>query len=163
MGSRDDFDVRVTPSLLDRLLDGDPRSSRDAILSRQDSVRELKRAVQRDLENLLNSRNSYPDLPPAFVEAGQSALTYGLPDFSGLNPSNPADQNRLRHHIESVVRAFEPRLSGISATFVPSATTERSMRLRLDARLLIDPTPEPVSFDVVVPVQSMACEVREAS
>ncbi len=152
MAPRDDNDVRVTPSLLDRLLGEEPQR-----------VREEKGAVKRDLENLLNSRNSFPDLPAAFVEAGRSVLTHGLPDFSGLNPSHPNDQNRLSQLIESVIRAFEPRLSGVSVTLIPDAGTERSLRLRIDARLLIDPAPEPVSFDVVMPVQTMACEVREAS
>ena len=78
--------------------------------SRAESVRELKRAVQRDLEILLNSRNPFSDLSTAFQEAGHSVLTYGLPDFSSLNVASPADQNRLRQMIENTIRVFEPRL-----------------------------------------------------
>lgn len=161
--SRDDYDIRVIPSLLERLLDADPRSSRDVVPSRAESVRELKRAVRRDLEHLLNSRNSFPDLPAAFAEAAQSVLTHGLPDFSALNPARPADQSGLRQLIEATIRTFEPRLSSVTASLVPSPTSERALRLRIDARLLIDPNPEPVSFDVVMPVHTTACEVKEAS
>ena len=149
---KDDHDVRVTPSLLDRLLGTEPQK-----------VEEAKASVRRDLESLLNSRNSFPDLPAAFEEAGQSVLTHGLPDFNGLNPSHPTDQDRLRQLIEAVIRTFEPRLSGVTVMLMPSAGTERSLRLRLDARLLIDPAPEPVRFDLVMPVQTMKCEVKEAS
>jgi type VI secretion system protein ImpF len=158
-----EYDVRVTPSLLDRLLDLDHKSSRDIVPTRSESVRELKRAVQRDLEVLLNSRNPYSDLPTAFAEAGQSVLTYGLPDFSALNVSNPADQNRLRQIIESTVRAFEPRLTGVTAVLVPAGPSERSLFLRIDARLVMDPAPEPVSFDVVMPMQTLKYEVKESS
>jgi type VI secretion system protein ImpF len=159
--SRADYDVRVTPSLFDRLIDLDHRSSREVATSRVESVRELKREVQRDLESLLNSRNSYADLSAAFAEAGQSVVTYGLPDFSALNVSNPHDQNRLRQLIETTIRTFEPRLTGITAVLLPSAQTERSLYLRIDARLIMDPTPEAVSFDIIMPMQTQKCEVKE--
>jgi type VI secretion system protein ImpF len=158
-----DYDVRVTPSLLDRLLDQDPKSSRDAVQSRGETVRELKRAVQRDLEILLNSRNPYADLPGAFVEASQSVLTYGLPDFSALNVMNPADQNRLRQMIETTIRTFEPRLVGVTASLQPAPDNERSLFLRLDARLVMDPAPEAVSFDIVMPMTTLKYEVKEPS
>jgi type VI secretion system protein ImpF len=161
--SKSDYDVRVTPSLLDRLIDLDYKSSRDAMPSRAESVRELKRAVQRDLENLLNSRNPYSDLPAAFVEAGQSVVAYGLPDFSALNVSNPNDQHRLRQLIEAAIRAFEPRLVGVSTTLLPSSPVDRAMRLRIDARLLMEPAPEAVSFDVIMPLQTLKYEVKDVS
>jgi type VI secretion system protein ImpF len=161
--SRAEYDIRVTPSLLDRLIDLEYRSSRDATVSRAESVRELKRAVQRDLESLLNARNPYPDLPAAFAEAGQSVVTYGLPDFSALNINSPADQNRLRQLIETTIRAFEPRLAGVTASLVPSSETERSLCLRIDARLMMDPAPEPVSFDVIMPMQTLKAEVKESA
>jgi type VI secretion system protein ImpF len=160
--SRADYDVRVIPSLLDRLIDLDHRNSRDIATSRVESVRELKREVQRDLESLLNSRNAYADLSAAFAEAGQSVVTYGLPDFSALNVSNPNDRNRLRQLIETTIRTFEPRLTGIVAVLVPSSQIERSLCLRIDARLIMDPTPEAVSFDIIMPMQTHKCEVKEA-
>ena len=160
---KSDYDVRVTPSVLDRLLDSDYKNSRDSAVSRSESVRELRQAVQRDLESLLNSRNSYSDLPVAFAEAGQSVITYGLPDFSALNVANPNDQQRLRQLIESTIRTFEPRLIGVNTTLMPASPTDRSMRLRIDARLVMDPSPEAVSFDVIMPLQTLKYEVKDAS
>jgi len=149
--AKNDYDVRVTPSLLDRLLDADHRNSRDPVLTRADTVRELKQAVLRDLEHLLNSRNPNSDLAPAFVEAGQSVVTYGLPDFTTLISSN-ADERRLRQGIEAAIRAFEPRLTAVNTTIMPVSPTDRSLRIRIDARLQMDPTPEPVTFDIVTQI-----------
>ncbi len=161
--AKTDYDVRVTPSLLDRLLDSDYKNSRDTIPSRAESVRQLKQVVQRDLENLLNSRNPYSDLPAAYVEAGQSVIGYGLPDFSALNVAHAGDQVRLRQLIERAIRTFEPRLATVSTVIVPTSPTDRSLRLRIDARLLMDPSPEAISFDVVLPTETLKYEVKDVS
>lgn len=155
-----DYEVRVTPSLLDRLLDLEPSNSRDAAVSRAESVREFKRGVQRDLESLLNSRNPHPDLPPAFAKARVSVLTYGLPD---VNAGGKADLDNLRHAVEGAVRAYEPRLSHPTVVLLTTSAVKGSLSLRIDARLVIDPTPEPVSFDVVLPGQAKRSEVKESS
>ncbi len=160
--SQADYDVRVAPSLLDRLLDADYRESRDVTPPRAEAVRAFKRGVLRDLESLLNSRNPHADLPAGFVETWRSVVTYGLPDLSGFNPGSPVDQQRLRQVVEAAVRTFEPRLAAVGVTLVPASATDRSLRLRIDARLLIEPTPEAISFDVVMPLQSVGCEVKEA-
>src|SRR5258706_16140666 len=107
--AKSEYDVRVVPSVLDRLIDDDPKTLRDSIPSRSDTVREFRRAVQRDLENLLNTRNPHFDLPPEFAEVGQSAVAYGLSDFSALNVGNASDQQRLRHFVENALHSFEPR------------------------------------------------------
>ena len=159
--ARTDYDVRVTPSLLDRLLDADHRNSRDPMLTRAETVREMKQAVLRDLENLLNSRNAHHDLASAFVEAGQSVLTYGMPDFSTML-TRTGDDRRLRQAIDTAIRTFEPRLAGVSTSILPISPTDRSLRVRIDARLLLDPTPEPVSFDIVTQVP-VAYRSKDAS
>jgi type VI secretion system protein ImpF len=155
-----DHEVPVVQSVLDRLIDAEPRDHRDAASTHAESVRQLRRAVQRDLDNLLNSRNTFADLSPDFAEAGQSVLTYGLPDFSGLNLSSARDQNRLRLVIETAIRTFETRLTGIVATITPPTATDRSLRLHVDARLVMTPSPQPVSFDIVMPLHTRRYEVK---
>ena len=49
-------DAAVTLSVLDRLIDDDPRTSIEAPLTRAQSVRTLRDVVRRDLEWLLNTR-----------------------------------------------------------------------------------------------------------
>jgi type VI secretion system protein ImpF len=155
-----DHDVRVVPSVLDRLIDREPKVSRDGEPTRTESVTSLKRAVQRDLDHLLNTRNPYADLPAAFAETSRSVLAYGLPDFTALNLSSPRSQARLRQLVEITIRTFEPRLAGVSVTLVPTDGTERSISLRVDARLVIDPAPEPIAFDIVMPLLTRSYEVR---
>jgi type VI secretion system protein ImpF len=149
--AQSDYDVRVTPSLLDRLLDFDHRNTRDPVPTRAETVREMKLSVQRDLENLLNSRNSNTDLEAAFVEASRSVVTYGLPDLSSMVAS-PANERRLRQVIDVAIRTFEPRLTGVTSTMLPISPTDRSLRVRVEASLRLDPSPEPVSFDIVTQI-----------
>ena len=154
-------EIRVVPSVLDRLLDLEPASHRDVLPTRAESVRELHSAVQRDLDNLLNARNAFFDLSSDFTECGQSVLTYGLPDFSAMTLSSGRDQNRLRQAIEVAIRTFEPRLTNVVATFAPTSAADRSVRLHVDARLAMDPSPEAVAFDIVMPLHSGKYEVKE--
>jgi type VI secretion system protein ImpF len=156
-----DHEIRVVPSFLDRLIDLEPKNQRDPPASRSETVRDFRLAVQRDLDDLLNSRNTFADLSPDFAEAGQSVLTYGLPDFSAFAIANARDQNRLRQVIETTIRTFEPRLTGITVTLTPSIPGDRTMRLHVDARLVIDPTPEPIGFDIVMPLHASKLEVKE--
>ena len=158
---RDEHEIRVVPSLLDRLLDEDPENSRDAMPTRAETVRAYRRAVQRDLEELMNARNPFADLAPEFVEVRRSVLAFGLPDFSTSNVNSPSDQERLRQVIKNAVEFFEPRLTGIVAELVPAAQSERGLRLRVEARLVMDPAPERISFDIVMPMHTSKYEVKE--
>jgi type VI secretion system protein ImpF len=147
-------------SVFDRLIDEDPKSTRDVLATRAETVRELRRTVTRDLDALLNTRNTFSDLSPDFTEVGLSVLTYGLPDLSSFGQSNN-DWSRLRQAIETAIRTFEPRLSGAVASVTPPTVADRSVRVRIDARLLMTPTPEPISFDIVMPLLANRCEVKE--
>ena len=73
--------TRVTASLLDRLLDLQPREPYDPPDAARETIEAFRESVQRDLENLLNTKNPYHDLPAEFVEAGHSVLSYGLRDL----------------------------------------------------------------------------------
>jgi hypothetical protein len=56
-GARAKSDLLVTLSVFDRLIDRDPRNRlAEEAMTRAQSVRELKNALRRDLEWLLNSR-----------------------------------------------------------------------------------------------------------
>jgi type VI secretion system protein ImpF len=158
--ARADHELRVVVSVLDRLIDADPKSTRDVLPTRAETVRELRRTVTRDLDTLLNTRNTFPDLSPDFAEVGRSVIAYGLPDLSGFGRSGN-DWTRLRQAIEGAIRTFEPRLTGVVAMVTPPTTTDRSVRVRIDARLIMTPTPEPISFDIVMPLLANRCEVKE--
>jgi glutamate synthase (ferredoxin) len=63
--------------------------------------------------------------------------------------------------IEAAIRTFEPRLTAIVATTGERKPTEALLRLHIDARLVMDPSPEPVSFDIVMPLHTCEYEVKE--
>ena len=48
-------DQLLTPSVLDRLIDEEPTSTRELPKSRGQVLRDLKQHIRRDLENLLNT------------------------------------------------------------------------------------------------------------
>jgi len=159
--AKPDYDVRVKPSVLDRLLDSDPGSPRDPIPGRAESVRNLKAAVQRDLEELLNTRSSLPALPDGFVEVSRSVWAYGLPDFSNVNVASAPGRAQLQELIEGAVRHFEPRLTGVAVTVMPREPGERTLRFRVDAKLILHPSPEPVSFNMVMQLNNQEYQVKD--
>ncbi len=157
--SRIDNEIRITPSVLDRLLDDRPEEKREAPASRQSNLRLLKQAVKRDLEWLLNTRVETGLVPEGLTEVNRSVAIYGLPDFSSWNVRGGADQETLRHTIEEAVARFEPRLEGVVVTLESMSDVDRTLRFRIDGRLKIEPAPEPVSFDSVLQLGSHQFEL----
>ncbi len=144
--SRFDNELLVTPSVLDRLIDHEPKVAREPPATRAKSLRLIKLSLRRDLEWLLNTRLTF-SVPPDLPELERSLLAYGLPDLTTYSASNPVDQNRLRRLVEVAVETFEPRLEGVVVTLEPATGPERAVRFRIDARLKVDPAPEPVAYD----------------
>lgn len=158
---RTDNEVRITPSVLDRLIDYEPEISREPISSRSKSLRLLKQSVRRDLEYLLNTRQVVGGVPADLKELSNSLAAYGLPDFSTAAVKSTSDQNRMRRAVEEMIDSFEPRLQNIVVTLEPEREDERSVRFRIDANLMIDPAPEPVTFDTVLQLVNGEYRVKE--
>ena len=144
---RVDPDIRITPSVLDRLLDDGTVEP----LGESHRVGELKRVVGRDLEALLNTRREVLDeIPGEFAETGHSLLVYGLPDFSALNLASTQDRNQVRRTLEEVIATFEPRLERVRVSMEEPRPFDRGLHFRIDAVLRVEPAPEPVTFDAVL-------------
>jgi type VI secretion system protein ImpF len=158
---RFDNHIRITPSVLDRLLDYEPETSHEPLASRSKSLRQVKQSVKRDLEQLLNTRQSGDWLPPELEELNRSLAAYGLPDFSAVSIKSPAEQSRLRRALETAIALFEPRLQDINVTLLPLGDLQRSLHFRIDASLRVEPAPEPVTFDALLQLSSGAYLVRE--
>lgn len=150
MPPRSRGDGPITLSVLDRLIDLDPKRSQELPFTRAQSFRELKTSVCRDLEWLFNSRQPLetPDLSKVLRN---SLYAYGLPDITSLSVANIRDRRRLSQALEDAVRLFEPRILNARVTL---ATTDegkvQQMRFTIEGLLRIDPSPEPVSFDTVL-------------
>jgi type VI secretion system protein ImpF len=158
--NRFDNEIRITPSVLDRLIDYEPEVTHEPATSRAASLRQLKQAVRRDLEYLLNTRQVAGGVPASLKELNKSLAVYGLPDFSAVNVDSPEEQTRLRRTLETTIEIFEPRLKGVKVTLEPIRGNERALRFRVDARLQVEPTPEPVTFDTVLQLHSGEYKVR---
>ena len=147
--ARTDNEVRVTLSVLDRLIDYEPEMTREAPASRSKNMRQLKQSLRRDLELLLNTRHTR-EIPPDLKEVNASLAAYGLPDYSSANVKSPSDQNRMRRTLENLISTFEPRLTDVNVTLEPARENERALHFRIDAQLLVDPAPELITFDTVL-------------
>jgi type VI secretion system protein ImpF len=152
--ARHESEVRITLSIVDRLLDYEPDISREPPPSRAKSLRLLKQAVRRDLECLLNTRQFIEDVPAGLQETNRSLAKYGLPDFSAFNVKSTSDQSVMRRMIEDQLRLFEPRLMDPVVTVEASRDSERALHFRIEARLKVDPAPEPVTFDTMLHLHS---------
>ena len=157
---RPDSEQPLVPSVLDRLVDLEPRVPAEPPASRPQSLARLKESVKRDLEWLLNSKRTPEPVPPGLPHLERSLLTFGMPDLSASNLTNVQDQDSLRRAIETVVRRFEPRLTGVSVSQVENLGRDRAIRFRIDAMLRVDPAPEPVTFDSELQLSSKAFLVR---
>jgi type VI secretion system protein ImpF len=158
--SRTDNEVRVQLSVLDRLVDYEPEISREPVASRSKNLRQLKQSVRRDLEWLLNTRQIATGVPPELKEANDSVVSFGLPDFTAMSIDNADDQKLIKREIEDAIRRFEQRLEGVIVSIEPVTPTERVLRFRIDARLKIDPAPEPITFDTVLQLGTGEYEVQ---
>ena len=154
-------DTSLLPSVLDRLLDDEPDVSHEPAASRFQSLSQLKRAVTRDLEALLNSRQEMlEEPPPEFKEVRRSLLTYGLPDFTAFSLLNAQDRNRIRRALEQAIALFEPRLDRVRVTLEPPRQYEQTVHFHVEALLRVEPAPEPVSFDALLQLHTQQYVVR---
>ncbi len=141
-------DQPLVPSVLDRLLDDDPGVSTEPPRNRSQMLRELKLAVRRDVENLLNARRRNVSIPPELPELARSLLTYGVADFSGTGPATPKQREAFCRVLEGVIRENEPRLLEVRVEVAANPEAgDRTLRFRIDGLLRADPSPEPVIFD----------------
>ncbi len=148
--SRLDNEIRVTPSVLDRLVDLDPSMSQEAPKSRSASLRDLRDSVRRDLEWLLNTRCYTEALDQNLEEAPRSVAFYGLPDFTGLGAMNTDEQKRLSNAVETSLRYFEPRFLDLKVTMERLDSFDRQLKFHIEARLDVEPAPEPIAFDTIL-------------
>lgn len=154
-------EIRITPSIIDRLLDFEPKVSTEAPKSRSQGLRELKLSVRRDLEWLLNTRHSADKVPEGLEEVVNSLATYGLPDFTGLSSKDSDDRKDLIKNIENALRIFEPRFMNLKVVLEELNSVERGVKFRIQATLRVEPTPEPVIFDTVLQVGNGAFQIKE--
>jgi type VI secretion system protein ImpF len=132
-------DQQLVPTLMDRLL-VDRRGKK--------TLRDVRKFVARDLEDLLNTRCRCKLLPEEMPELKRSMVNYGLPDFTGVKASGVSERKKLRRLLEETIQSYEGRLLSVRVTLVDSRDeSDRRLHFRIDATLNTQPTPAPVVFD----------------
>jgi type VI secretion system protein ImpF len=145
----------VQQSLLDRLIDLDPKSSSEAPPTWSESVRQLKNSLRHDLEWLLNTRRIPVPPPESFEELPRSLYNFGFPDITSLGRDSREVRVRLLRQVEETIAAFEPRLAGVKVSLVESEENgSRQMRFLIEGLLRMEPNPEQVVFDTMLEISS---------
>ena len=153
--SRLDNEIRVSLSVLDRLIDFEPKVSTEPPKSQSTSLAELKQSVRRDIEWLLNTRYFYdPGDGIGLEEAIKSVAFYGLPDFTAVSAKSHIEQARMTQALEAALRIFEPRFINVKVSLEPISNLDRLLKFRIEANLDVEPAPEPVVFDTVLQMGS---------
>jgi type VI secretion system protein ImpF len=159
---RRDVTGPVTLSVLDRLIDRDPKNRSEIPYSRAQSLRELKLALKRDLEWLLNTRKTIDPSPDSARETVRSVYHYGFEDISSKAVLSSRDQNDLVREMESVIAVFEPRLKRARVRIEREEGNYRSLKFVIEGLLCMDPAPEPVRFDTVLELGKGEYEIKGA-
>ena len=139
---KDRFQVRA--SLVDRLVDSDPRSTREIRPLRAFDREAFRASVRRDLGWLLNTRTPLP--AGEFDRRELTVIDYGIPDFGSYSPESISDMKLMAKRITRAVTFFEPRLQQVRIEFREKMDDERSIGAVIEAELVTDEVREPVSF-----------------
>jgi type VI secretion system protein ImpF len=151
----------VQQSLLDRLVDLDPKSSMEMPLSWAESVRRLKASLRHDLEWLLNTRRIPLELPESFVEVPDSLFNYGFPDITSMSRDSRDTRIRLMRQVEETIATFEPRLANVKVSLAETDDNgRRELRFLIEGLLRMEPNPEQVVFDTVLEISSGEYHVK---
>jgi type VI secretion system protein ImpF len=151
----------VEQSVLERLIDIEPKNQTEQPFTRAQSVRQLKASLRRDLEWLLNTRRTPEAVDGKFQELERSLFNYGLPDLTSLNWESTHDRTYLARMIESVLAIFEPRLKRVRVDPVGAiSATQSVLRFQIEGLLDMSPSPERISFDTVLQLSSGEYQVK---
>lgn len=146
--------IRLT--VLDRII-----SRSDRAVTFSESVDQLREAVRRDLDWLLNTRRIAEPAPDEYPEVQKSLYHYGLPDITSLSGDSSSARRRLIRQVEECIELFEPRLANVRVTAldVPAKSERRQIRFVIEALLRMEPNPERVTFDTMLETSSGKIQV----
>ncbi|CAG0996816.1 hypothetical protein PHYC_02616 [Phycisphaerales bacterium] len=155
---------RLQPSLLDRLTDDEPGSRLESRDKRVMSMRQLRAAVLRDLEWLLNAAcRPLDDEIHQYPLVARSVLNYGMPDLTGLAASG-LSQGRVEQMVYAAIQAFEPRIVDHTLGVKAVARDEGNhLSFEIAGELCPLPMPEALFVRTQVDLETGRCEVREGA
>lgn len=152
---------KLLPSLLDRLLDDRPHQSVEASAQRLCSLTDYKASIVRDLEILVNTRQSlvagelagFPQLPGTILD-------YGMPDFTSKSVLDPQDRYLIQQQLEKAISGGDRRFRSVKVQLLAQQTGQRMLTFRVDAVLRLQDISRQVSFDAVLQVNTQEYTVQ---
>lgn len=157
---------RLQPALLDRLQDDAPDRASEAREAQVLSRSQLRAAVLRDLNWMLNAiRPPARDGIASWPEAENSVINYGMPGFSGETASS-LDITDLERAIRNSLLRFEPRIIPGSL----QVNTEQQgnildwhnvIGVRISAHIWAQPVPLELLLHTQIDLESGQIEVRD--
>jgi type VI secretion system protein ImpF len=158
---RNDSPHGVQHSILDRLIDEDPEVSTEPARDLRQGLRELRNAIRRDLECLLNTRLRLRPIPKGFDQLERSLLSYGVPDLTGANLASSNARRDFLRTIETAIKRCEPRFKSVKLSYVDDVDPqERTLHFRIEAVVHAEPVPESVVFDSELEPLSRTFELK---
>jgi type VI secretion system protein ImpF len=152
---------RLLPSLLDRLLDDFPQQSMEASSQRLCSLADYKASIVRDLEVLVNTRQSLvANELEGFVNLGGTILDYGMPDFTSRSVLDPQDRLLIQRQLEKAITVGDRRFRSVKVQLLAQQTGQRMLTFRVDAVLRLQDITRQVSFDAVLQVNTQEYTVQ---
>jgi type VI secretion system protein ImpF len=152
----------IQASILDRLIDTQPDISVEPVQKRTLDFEQGKRAVLRDLANLLNTKSTAYEVPRAYRQVERSLFVYGLPDFTSLNPKNKKVRQQILEDLERAISLFEPRLQNAVVKIEQSTDkSNRSLKFKISGMLVLDPLSQPIQFDTYFDINKSQYVVSE--
>ncbi len=149
----------LMPSIVDRLIDA---GSAGTDARRGYSLAQMLEMIRRDLEDLLNTRQTNIGLPPQLTRVAKSIMSYGLPDLTTFAVNSAGAREEMARRLESIIGHHEPRLKDIRVALNEVEESNRpAIRCRIEARFALDPAPE-VSFDTLMEPLTGQHKVRQA-
>lgn len=152
---------RFTPSVFDRLID----TSDDSTGSSSGwALEQLKDAVARDLEDLLNTRTAIPaETLAKYPDVARSLINYGLMDFSAMCLTSDEDRNKICAAVKTAIALHEPRLYGVNAGLRVKTDGESRVDFVISGLLKTVSRAEPVYFDAVLQASTHRYSVSKTS
>ena len=130
-----DQHLNVQASILDRLIDLEPRASSEPLQNRLQGVGPIKASVVMHLEKMLNTRRPIAAPPSELHQVNKSLYVYGLKDFTAENPNSIMIRQQLRQDIERTIAKFEPRLKNVRIHLETEDQGKRQLRFRITGLL----------------------------
>ncbi len=155
--------MKFEPFLLDRLTQANETSLRGDGARSRFSLEQIKESVAKDLESLLNTRSMYqPSHMRDWPQSARSVLTFGLMDFVGLSLDNPEHRDDICRSIADAIHTHEPRLRQVQVRLDVAKQLGLGLRFTIQAKMVVNPLVEAVSFDAVLQPTTQRYAVKSA-